>query len=869
MKTRRSFILIILMSTAALVAQEVPHSPLLDSWESYQAMKQVSRYHMDFTLLGPVVNSARVEAIQGDPDHPGTFYVAFGSGNLWKTTNHGLSWSPIFEDQPAIGIGDIALAPSNPDILYLGSGESLKKPRNFTMPGVGVFRSDDAGQTWKHLGLPDSYHIGEIAVHPSNPDIAFVAVMGHFWSPNPNRGLYRTLNGGKTWDHVLYLNEHTGANDVVIAHSDPDKVYVSMWHNYPDVAGPNSSVYASHDGGDSWSKATDGFPSNDFMGRTGLAVSFQNPNKVYALVDNRDPNVKQAAQVYRSMDGGQTWSRTHEDDLQILARLGWYFADCYVNPQNDDEFYALGVRLAHSTDGGKTFTMVGGDIHHHNPSPAVPLHLDHCEMWINPLNPKQLALGNDGGLYMTYDKGLSWRHYNNLPAGEFYDIAVDNQEPYKVYGGTQDNSTVFGPSTEWSPLYPDGWEYVWIDAWSGGDGCVTYPDPDDPNTIYTSSQNGGIFRKDMRNDRSKHIRPRLPKSAKGKLQYNFIAPYIISPHNSSTLYHAGNYVFKSSNKGDQWKLISPNLALSEHPEKASTAAGAIAESPHQAGWLFVGTDRGAFWISKNDGNNWTERSSGLPNGYIRSIVPSKYDENVLYVTLNGMNYDDLSCHVYKSDDQGKTWNSIQNNLPDETMNCILEDPNRPGWLYLGGYRGVYVSFNHGANWSLLSTRVAATCISDLVYQSSSQDLVIGTHGRGIYKLNLTPLYSLDNAGQFDGSKLFEIPNGRAPYNNDTHRDVNPESIKKTTFAFWLNESEEVRLRILKQGKKMKDLKISGLAGLNTLTWDLMIEKIENQSPYFIHFKRYLSAGNYRVQLVGRDFTSEQEWEVLPAVFPYK
>ncbi|MFC2158549.1 hypothetical protein ACFLT9_12000, partial [Acidobacteriota bacterium] len=526
MKIDKIILVLILIIVIMLpMGGQETRSPLLDSWEQYKKLKEGSDFCLHWISIGPVMNSARVEAVQCDPSNPGTMYAAFGSGNLWKTTNHGLTWDPIFENQSALGIGDIALAPSNPNVIWLGSGESLKKARNFTNPGTGVFRSNDGGRTWKNMGLPDSYHIGEVAVHPTNPDIVFVAVQGHFWSSNPNRGLYRTIDGGETWEHVLFINERIGANDVVIAPSDPEVIYVSMWENNPGTFGTESGIYRSSDGGATFSRLGGGLPDGPKTGRIGLAVSWQDPDKAYALIDNQNVKTRNFSEVYKTLDGGRTWRRTHKEDLEIFSRIGWYFADCYVNPQDDDEIFGLGVRIAHSADGGETFDIVGGDVLHLFPNPADPLHLDHCEMWIDPTNPDHLLLGNDGGLYVSYDKSKSWLHYNNIPAGEFYDISVDDQDPYLVYGGTQDDSSVYGPSREWKPKFPDGWKYVWLDAWSGGDGCFTMPDPLDPNIVYFSSQNGGVSRKDMKADRSRSIRPRLPKDHKGNLAFTFITPY--------------------------------------------------------------------------------------------------------------------------------------------------------------------------------------------------------------------------------------------------------------------------------------------------------------------------------------------------------
>ncbi len=831
--------------------QDEARSPLLDSWEQYRKLREGSEFGLEWISIGPVMNSARVEAVQLDPAHPGTMYVAFGSGNLWKTVNNGLTWSPIFENQSALGIGDIALAPSNPRVIWLGSGESLKKARNFTMPGTGVFRSDDGGMTWRNLGLHDSYHIGEIAVHPRNPDIAFVAVLGHFWSANPNRGLYRTVDGGKTWEHVIRIDEKTGANDVVISPSNPDVVYASMWENNPTIYGPRSGVYKSEDGGRTWRRLEGGLPDGPKTGRIGLAVSWANSDKVYALVDNLNKDEKQAAEVYRSVDGGSTWRRTHEEELLIFPGIGWYFADIYVNPTDDDEVFALGVRLARSTDGGKTFGLVGGDVFHLFPNPSEVLHLDHCELWINPANPEHLALGNDGGFYVSYDKGGSWLHLNNIPAGEFYDISVDNQDPYFVYGGVQDDSSVYGPAREWNPSFADGWKYVWLDAWAGGDGCVTFPDPEDPNTVYFSSQNGGARRKDMAADRSVSIRPRLPKGHDGELAFNFVTPYFLSPHDRKVVYHAGNYVFKSLDRGDSWTLISPDLAGSSDPERASTAAGAIAESPLVPGVLYAGTDRGAFWVTADDGKEWIERSSGLPNLYVHSICPSKFSPTRVYVALSGINYDDLGCHLFVSENDGKTWASIKANLPDETGYIIIEDPTNENILYAGLYRGVYISVDRGQSWSLLGPGLPPTCVSDLVVQEREMDLVAGTHGRGIYRMNIRPIQEAFRDGLPLRNILFETPAARLPWTNDTHRDPRLQTLEKVPLTFFLTNKAGVTLSIKNtKGEIVWSKDISGKKGFNQVRWDLVTKAADSPQPYFTRYRQFIPAGVYELLVTG-------------------
>jgi len=861
------------------LANDLPN-PIYQSWGAHQALKQSTPFRFHWVHLGPVMNSARVEAVQAHPARPGTMYVAFGSGNLWKTTDNGLTWKPIFENQPVLGIGDIAVAPSNPDVIWLGSGESLKKARNFTMPGMGVFRSDNGGESWQYLGLPDSYHIGEIAVHPQNPDVALVAVLGHFWTPNPNRGVYRTEDGGRTWEHVLYVDEHTGANDVVISPSNPNIIYASLWENYPSIAGPQSGVYKSNDGGKTWQRLSGGLPTGPRTGRIGLAVSWTNPDKVYALIDNLNRPGNLAAEVYRSDDGGQTWHRTHQEDLLIFPGIGWYFTDIYVNPQDDDEIFALGVRIAHSQDGGKTFSLVGGKIFHLFPNPAECLHLDHCELWVDWENPRHLILGNDGGLYVSWDRGKSWLHHNNIPAGEFYDISVDNEDPYHVYGGTQDDAAVYGPAKEWDPRFPDGWTYLWLDAWAGGDGCFTIPDPEDPHTVYFSSQHGGIRRKDMSSGRSISIRPRWPEGKENALRFTFVAPYLISPHNHLILYLGGNYVFRSLNRGDKWEVISPDLSRSRLANKMSTALGALAESPLKPGLIYAGTDKGAFWVTKNGGVTWEEHSAGLPNRYIHSICASRFKESRVYVVVTGINDDDFNAYLYASEDYGQTWRSIKSNLPQEVAYVLLEDPTNENILYAGMYRGVYVSVDRGQSWSYLGQGMPDACISDLVIQEREMDLVAATHGRGIYKLNLRPIQAafqgLKNEDiknksllkkRWVDKKLFVPPPGKLPQFGDTHREPLYKTLERIPFTFIWNKEEEVELAVVNgQGQKLWSTKIKAQPGFNQFRWDMVIKHVQSMQAYFIHYDRFIPPGKYKILLEGEGTKLSQEWEVKPSNF---
>ena len=851
------------------VACQQPRSPLVDSHKQFLKLKGNSEFNVEWIQLGPVVNSARVEAVQADPSRPGTLYAAFGSGGLWKTTNNGITWRSIFDNQASYGIGDIALAPSNPDVIYVGSGESLKKARNFTIPGTGIYRSVDGGENWEHLGLNDSWHIGEIAVHPRNPDVVLVAVLGHFWSTNPNRGLYLTKNGGKTWKQVIHIDDKTGANDVVWCDTNPNYAYASLWENNPDVAGKNSAIYRSADGGETWTKCSKGLPSGNQIGRIGLAVSSSNPKKVYALVDNREFSESAAAQIYRSVDGGESWTRTHKADQKFLSRIGWYFCDIYLNPKNDEEVFALGVRLAHSKDGGKTFSFIGGQVAHVNRSAASGLHLDQCELWIHPNHPEHLVLGNDGGLYQSFDKGRSWKHFNNIPAGEFYDIEIDQRTPYRIFAGAQDDATVFGPPKEFDPnSQADLWEYLWIDPWNGGDGCVTLVDPNDVNTVYYSAQEGAIRRKDMRTGRSKGIRPRLPrelrqKNENAKMRFNFVAPMILSPHDSNQIYVGGNYLFSSPDRGESWKVISPDFS-EEKSDRGSVGLSTVSESPLKKGLLLAGTDRGNFWVSEDGGAKWDDRTNDLPNGYIRCIVPSCHAQSRVYVAMSGLNYDDFRAQLYCSNDLGKTWTPIMQSLPNEPVNVVAESPRHPNVLFAGTFRGVFISLDRGNSWSLLGKNIAPCSIGDLAIHKAENELVVGTHGRGLYKLNLDPIDQVIKAEltATKKNKLLPAPIAFRPYLSNIRPTLSFRRPEKSTFSFWLHKRQKISLQFFPRkneaneiseiDKPFFEVELNGQKGLNQFRWDLQTKTNESNNPYFTRYREYLPNGNYWLRMVSED-----------------
>jgi photosystem II stability/assembly factor-like uncharacterized protein len=868
LSTGIKFFLVLLFSIPAFSQQ--PASPLEASFQTYRKMKAETPYKLDWITLGPVVNSARADVVQVDAKNPSTMYAGFGSGGLWKTTNNGITWKSIFEEQSAIGIGDVELAPSNSNIIYLGTGENLKKPRNFTLPGTGMFRSDDAGSTWNSIGLEDSWSIAEIEIHPTNPETVFVAVLGHLWTKNKNRGLYRSTNGGKSWEQVLYVNDMTGANEIVISPANPKIMYASLWEMYPSISGETSAIYRSVDGGTTWSKCNQGLPTGPKVGRIGMTVSATNPNKAYALVDNLNYPEGQSAELYKTMDGGLSWTKTHTGPFQLFTTIGWYFTDVYVNPKNDEEVFCLGIRLAHSQDGGKTFQFIGGQVSRMNPSLAQGLHLDQTELWINPNNPNHLALGNDGGFYVSHDKGLTWMHYNNIPTGEFYDITLD-QANYTIYGGTQDDATVSGPLKELDTRFPDPWNYVWIDAWDGGDGCVTAVDPMDRNIIYYSRQHGDVMRLDKSKDIAVSVKPNLPKESKDTLQFNYMTPYFLSTYDHKTLYQAGNYLMKSTDRGDTWQAISPNLARSSVPEKKSVAAGTVVESSLAKGLLYVGTDHGAFWVSRNDGATWEEQSTGIASNYIRSISPSNHHLARVYMAMTGINYDDLRSYVYVSEDYGKHWKSIASGLPDEPVNVIKEDPTNENILYAGTMRGVFVSTDRGSSWQYLGVNMPAAAVADLEIHEGSQDLVVATHGRGIYKTNLKPIQQgVAEKLPRNQDYLFVIDQASRPWFNSSHGNVDYRTLEKVSFTFWLKEAKSVTLSVRDgANKEVWSTALNGSLGFNQFRWDLIVSKQESASPYFVHFDKFIDSGTYTLVLTSAEGSLQQKFKVVDGISPYR
>ena len=837
----------------------------LQSWARHVQMREESPFRgLRWQSLGPRFQGGRVETIDAVPG-TGIIYVGFGSGSVWKTVNNGLTWTPIFDDQPTSAIGDLAVSPSQPNILYVGTGESLLARSSFA--GVGVFKSADGGTTWTHLGLADTHQIGRVAVHPKNPDIVFVAALGHLFTPNEERGLFRTKDGGKTWKRVLYVSDRVGAADVVFDPSRPDTIYASTnehdrkaWNSVEH--GPGSGVYKSVDGGDTWKRLAGGLPGGPFVGRIGLAVAPSAPRTVYAFLANQTPveetrpegkrTVPTGPEVYRSDNRGESWRKLPMKNDRV--RLGFY-GDIIVSPDDPEMFYTMAPNLQRSDDGGRTFQQAHGLVTHLYDHPSPALHLDHHDLWIDPTDAKRLILGNDGGVYLSTDRGATWLHLNNLPVAEFYAISVDEADPYFVYGGTQDDSALFGPADR-VPLdgVKDPWRYVWIDLWGGGDSYVTAVDPADAGTIYFEQQFGDFQRKNMRTGEIKHIRPRADKG-EPELRYNWMSPFIISRHNPGIVYFGANKLFRSLDRGDTWLAVSTDLTTQPGPEKQGNVPygtiTTISESPLRPGLLYVGTDDGRVWITRNDGAQWTEVGRGLPPKWVSRVVASGHVPGTAYATLTGYRENDYRPYIFKTVDFGATWEPIAAGLPEEQVNVLREDPRSAATLYVGTDQGgVYVTKNGGTSWLSLCANLPPAAVHDLAIQARERELVIGTHGRSAFKIDLAPIQDFSDAIAAESIHLFPARPAVLPQTRDYGGDWALETRQPAALTYFLKSAGRVSLRIFDdKGKAVLEREEQGRAGINAAVWDLVVGGGGYASPGVLGAGARLAGnGDYRIEL---------------------
>ncbi len=710
-----------------------------------QQMLVELKHALRWRNIGPF-RGGRSLAVAGHPDQPFTYYFGATGGGLWKTEDGGLNWFPVSDSAFATSsVGAVAVAPSDPNVVYVGMGEACI--RGNISPGNGVYKSEDAGKTWMYIGLAEAQTIAKIRVHPKNENIVYVAAMGHVFGRNPERGIYRSMDGGKTWEKILYRDDKTGAIDIAIDPNNPRIIYGALWeaNRTPwamNSGGPGSGLFKSTDGGKTWTEITrnKGLPQG-VIGKIGIAVSPAQRDLVYAIIEAKEGG------VFRSEDGGKTWVRTNSD--QNLRQRAFYYSHIYADPQSPETVYVLNVRFYKSTDGGKTFKMI-----------ATP-HGDNHDLWIDPRNPKRMIEANDGGANVTYDGGKSWTN-QKYPTAQFYHVTVDSQFPYRVYGAQQDNSTVsiasrttrFGiTERDWYPV-------------GGGESGYIAVHPTDPNIVFAGSYGGYLTRYNHRTGQSQVISvwPENPMgAAAGELKYRFqwTFPIVISPHNPDVLYVAGNHVFKSTDQGMSWEVISPDLTRND-PSKMGPSGGpitkdntsveyyctifALAESPVQEGLMWAGSDDGLVHITRDGGKTWQNVTpKNLPDWALISIIePSHFDPGTAYIAATRYKLDDFKPYILKTTNYGKSWKIITRGIPDnEYTRVVREDPHRRGLLYAGTERGVYVSFDDGARWFPLQLNLPHTPIHDIAIQPREKDLVIATHGRAFWILDdLTPLHQL-------------------------------------------------------------------------------------------------------------------------------
>ncbi|HRP01805.1 MAG TPA: glycosyl hydrolase [Candidatus Kapabacteria bacterium] len=685
--------------------------------------------------IGPAATSGRIGDIAIHPSDPNTWYIAVSSGNVWKTTNAGSSFTPIFDNYGAYSIGCVAIDPNNKFVVWVGTGEN--NSQRSVGYGDGIYKSVDGGQSFKKMGLDKSEHIAKIIIDPKNSDIIYVAAQGPLWGAGGDRGLYKSTDGGKTWAQSLKISENTGVTDILIDPRDSKVIYAASYQRRRHVwtvidGGPEATVYKSTDAGATWEKANSGLPGGD-LGRIGLAISPQNPDVLYAVIE-----APEKGGFFKSTDRGASWSKQNP----YYSGSAQYYHELFTDPQEFDNLYAVDTYTRFTSDGGKTWSNVS----------TRERHVDDHAMWIDPHNNKHMLIGGDGGLYETFDKGSTWRFFENLPVTQFYRIQADNSEPfYYVYGGTQDNNSLGAPARTAHPggILNQDWNYV-----VGGDGYEPQIDPVDPNIIYGQWQYGNFVRYDKKSGEMTGVQPQPEKDM--EIRWNWDTPLIISPHNHKRLYTAANYVFRSDDQGNTWKRISEDISRQINrdelpvmgkvwgPEAIAKSAStslygnaiSMAESPVKEGLLYVGTDDGLIQISEDGGLKWTKVSTfaGVPeNTYNSDIYPSRHNENVVYASFNNHKNHDFKPYILKSIDKGKTWSSISGNLPENgSVWTIEEDTKNPDILFCGTEFGLFVTLDAGKNWFQMKNNFPTIAVRDLDIQEREDDLVIGTFGRGVY-----------------------------------------------------------------------------------------------------------------------------------------
>ncbi len=813
---------------------------------------------LEWRSLGPFRTGAWITAI-AVPEKPAnahlyTFYVGTRNGGVWKTTNNGTTFQPVFDGQPSLSIGAVDVAPSDPNVVWVGTGEAYQARSSYS--GDGVYTSIDAGTTWTNMGLRDSHHISRIVIHPARPNVVYVAAMGHLFTPNAERGLFMTEDGGRTWRKSLFVDEKTGVIDLVMSRRDPKVLYAATYEltRTPwdlDIGGPGSGIWKTTDGGRTWKRLAGGLPAGR-LGRIGIDLFQRNPDVLYAVIENanvRKPTEAEAKrdegrpkpnefvagnEVYRSDDAGRTWKKTHADGLSIGSKAAYSFNILRVDPGDPDHVVVLSDSMPNSNDGGKTWQGTSWP----PKGMFVKAFGDFRAIWWDAQNPDRILVGSDGGFYASYDRGRTADHYMNLPIGEFYAVEADMADPYNVYGGMQDHDSWKGPSNSWSGEVNAA---DWITVGTG-DGMYNRVDPADTRWLYNTSQFGDHRRVDQVQRTMTDIMPRRPKG-QPPLRWNWNTPLVLSPHNPQILYTGAQVLLRSLNRGDAWQEISPDLTTDDEAKTFGRGhiqfctITTISESPVTPGVIWVGTDDGRVQVTRTTGAVWSdvtaavEQAGGPRDAWVSRVFASSHEPGAALVAKNGFRQDDFKPYLFATADYGATWTAIGRGLPDQPVNVVWQDRRNPQLLFVGNDKGVWVSIDAGARWVRMQGTMPGVPVHDLLVHPREQDLIVGTYGRGIYITDVSVLQQVDEAVLAADAHVFDVE-PRAPFqtsgwgNYDFYGDrhlTTPNEPNALTIAYWLREQRERKVAVTvadASGKVLRTLDGTSRQGLNTVRWNM-------------------------------------------------
>ena len=898
MKFKASVLLISLFSFAFAEAQQpaTTGENLQKATQNLQEMAENSLVkNVPFKNIGPSIMSGRVVDLAVNPENSAEFYVGYASGGVWHTKNNGTTFTPILDNAPTQNVGTIAVD-WQAGTIWVGTGENNASRSSYA--GIGILKSTDGGKTWENKGLTDAHHFGPISINPNNPNEIIVAVTGHLYSPNRERGIYKTTDGGETWSQALFIGDETGIIDLVRTPGAPETLFATAWQKHRKAwdfegSGKYSGIYKSADGGTNWeliSTENSGFPTGEGVGRIGLAAF--DSNTIYAVLDNQNHRkatekdkkegltktniqditmdafmdlddktldaflrendfdkkydsksvknmvktgaIKPAdlakyledanselfdtpvigAEVYRSDDSGKSWKKMNTNFIEdVFYSYGYYFAWIRVDPSNKDKIYIGGVPVIKSADGGSTWESID----------AENVHSDHHTLWIDPKMPGHLINGNDGGVNITYDDGATWSKNNAEALGQFYDIAVDNQKPYKVYGGLQDNGVWVGDHTaEQNKDWESSGEYPWKRI-MGGDGMQVQVDSRNPDIVYTGFQFGNYFRLDREKDKQTFIQPKH-ELGEAPYRFNWETPILLSSHNQDILYLGTNKLMRSFDQGDTWEAISEDLTKgAKEGNVVYGTLASISESPFQFGLIYTGSDDGLVQITKDGGANWTLLSDDLPvDLWVSSVVASQHKKERVYLALNGYRWDDFTPYVYKSDDYGKHWEMIADSLPLSPVNVIIEDPAKENILYLGTDNGAYISMDSGATWELFGKNLPAVAVHDLAIQPEEKDLLVATHGRSIYLADIEPFDATKN---MESLQLFDIKETQFSSRWGSKRTWGKANTPRVELVFLSPETGEALVTLRSESdREIKQWKVAATKGYNYVNYDLSVSE---------------------------------------------